>query len=114
MPVGRPAHPPARRDRHIAGAVGLHDVDLEQILLDPIGAVGDPGAVRREERAAVVPRRIGQLPHVSAIGIHDVDVGVAVPVADEEDLLAVRRERALGVVALLGGQADEVTAVEPR
>ena len=50
-------------------------------------------------------------PRVLAVGVHDVDLGIAVAERGEDDLLAVGRIAPLGVVAGGVGQADEVRAV---
>ena len=57
---------------------------------------------------AVVARGVGELPHVRAVGVHDVDVRVAVAVAAEGDLLAVGRKGPFGIVACVVGQPPEV------
>ena len=68
-------------------------------------------AVGREEGAAVVALAVGDPARVLAVGVHDVDLGVAVAERREDDALAVGRVAPLGVVAGGVGQADEVLAV---
>src|SRR5262249_27116240 len=68
----------------------------------------------REERAAVVAaRRPGQLADVATVAVHDVEfeVVLAAAVGAEDDVFAVRREAALGVVALGVGQPLQAAAV---
>ena len=55
-------------------------------------------AVPREERSAVGPGPVRQPAHVRAVGLHRIDLHVAVADAGEHDQ-AVRRDRGLGVVA---------------
>jgi hypothetical protein len=64
-------------------------MDLQHVFLQAIGPVGNEAAIGGEERAAVVAGLVRELTHVAAVGIHHVDVGIAIPIADEQDLAAV-------------------------
>ena len=64
-------------------------MDLQHVLLEAVGSVGDPLAIRGEERATIVAGLIRELADVAAVGIHHVDVGIAVTVAHEQDCAAV-------------------------
>ena len=110
VPVGRPTHPLPACERNVTRAVGPHDVDLQHVFFEAIGPIGDEAAIGGKERAAVVAGLVCELADVAAIGSHHVDVGVAVAIADEEDLAAVRRKGALGVVAGLMRELNEAAA----
>ena len=53
-------------------------VGVERLAGRTRGAPDDLRAVRREERAAVVTGRVGQAAHVAAVGVHAVEVEIAV------------------------------------
>ena len=112
MPVGGPVHAHVVGQRHVVLAVDADGVDLQEAFLLAVAAKDHPLAVGRDERSAVVAGRVGQLPHVGAVGVHHVQVGIAVAVAAKGDLLAVGRIGAFGVVALGVGELLQVLAVE--
>jgi hypothetical protein len=79
--------------------------------------VGWPGrrssCRRREEGAAVVAGLVGEAADVGAVGVHGVDVDVAVAGGGEDDLRAVVRDGGLGVVPGVVREAAQVGAVGP-
>jgi hypothetical protein len=95
------------RDLAHLSAVGAHHVDLEparpdQALLQErrvllalggrlrVGrAVHDEPTVPREERPAVVARTIGEARHPRAVGVHHVQVEVAIAERGEDDTPAI-------------------------
>ena len=95
-------------------AIGPHHMNLEHVFFQAVGPVGDPLAVGREEGTTVVARLVGQLPHSGAIGIHHIDVGIAVAIADKQNLPAVGGEGAFGVVAGSVGELLKAAAVGAR
>ena len=122
LAVGRECRAKAGRaqigDLFLAAAIGLHDPDFKrcgpnQILpkqflvvcniffaLRMVRAIDDPLAVRRKRRTTVVAEFVGQLFHVLAIGIHRVNIEIAIAHRSEHDLLPVERNRRFGIVAL--------------
>src|SRR5688500_6539495 len=100
MPIRAPVHPFGVRQSRFILPVYADDVKLQPIGLFAVAAEDDPLAVGRDERPTVVAWRVGKLPHVAAVGIHDVDVGIAISIAGERDLLAIPGVRPLGVVSL--------------
>src|SRR3990170_7314988 len=69
---------------HLAGAVGVHHVDLRVAVAG--GGEGDAGAVRRPIRVAVVRGgSLGQVLEPGAVRIDRVDLEKAVAVRDEGD-----------------------------
>ena len=68
----------------------------------------------REERATVVAGLIGEPRESRTVHAHLVEVDIAVALAREHEPLAVRAQRALGVVAVAVRQALQVTAVGLR
>src|SRR4051812_18048786 len=112
MPVRSPVDAGGIRERGLVLTVDAGDIDLQPFGLFAVAAEDDPFAVGRNERTAVVAGGVGELPHVGAVGIHDIDVGVAIAVAAKGDLLAVFRVGSFGVVAGDVGQAAEDVAVE--
>ena len=110
--------------------VGVHDPDLEgfrgvgvarEVLLvarevlrcrGVVGPVDDPLAVVGEEGAAVVAGRVGHALHVRAVGVHRVELEVAVARGREDDRLAVGRDRGLGVVP--GGREERLDVAAVR
>ena len=61
--------------------------------------VDDLLPVGRIERAAIVARGGGQSDNIAAIGIHRIDVEVAIAGRGEDDAAAIGREGRLGIVA---------------
>src|SRR6185369_6888041 len=76
-----------------------------------LGSVYDLFAVIGPERAAVVTEFVSKLPRVFAIGVHGVDVEVAIARGSEDDVLAVARYGGLGVVAWRVDEELQVAAV---
>jgi len=117
--------------RHLVdvGAVGLGDVDLE--LGGPDQAVGeqiavfvhllarrrprrapdDVRAVGREERAAVVARRRGEAADVRPVGVHAVEIEIAVARRGKDHRAVHRADGRLGVIGVVIGQPLQVAAV---
>src|SRR5262249_42719582 len=90
---------------------------LQVVLLLAVAAKDDALAVGREERPAVVAAgRIGQLPDIAAVGVHDVELEVllAGAIRAEDDVPAVGRIGTLGVVTLGCRERLEPGAVEIR
>src|SRR5439155_16953768 len=110
--VGMPVRPPVDRlvvgQGPLGGSLGIVHVDLQQIIPLAVAAVDDPLAVGREERAAVVALGVGDPARILAVGVHEVDLGVAVAERGEDDPGAVGRIAGLGVVAGGIGQAHQV------
>src|SRR5947199_227008 len=71
-----------------------------------LGAVDDFLAIVRPEGAAVITQLVGELLHTGAVGIHGVDVQVAVAGGREHDVLAVPGGRGLGILAAERGVAN--------
>ena len=106
----------------VVRAVGVHDADLEApgrvrvprevlpVTLEVfgrgrmVGPVDDLLPVVREERAAVVAGRVRETADSRAVGVHRVDLEVAVSRRREDDRLPVGRDRRLRVV---GGRGEE-------
>src|SRR5262249_33192685 len=63
------------------------------------------------ERAAVVTKLMRKLLHVRAIGIHSVDVQIAVARRGEDDVLAVARNSGFGVVSMRFGNWLQIAAI---
>src|ERR1700674_1026514 len=76
-----------------------------------LGAVDDFLAIVGPEGAAVIAQLVGELLHVGAVGIHGVDVEVAIAGGSEDDVLAVPGDRGLGVVAVRAGKLLQITAI---
>src|SRR5579862_2055251 len=68
-------------------------------------------AVVRPERPSIVANFVSQLLHVFAIGVHGVDVEIAVARGSEDDVLAVASNGGLRVVAARVGEQFEVAAI---
>src|SRR5208283_592030 len=114
----------------LATAIGFHEPDFKrggtnQILLKKlfifadlgvglgmIGAVDDPLAVFGIERAAVVAELVRELLDVLAVGVHRINVEVAVARGSENDLFAVFGDGGFGIVAGRGGELLHIGAVE--
>src|SRR5579863_5602001 len=79
-----------------------------------VGAVDDPLAIGREGWAAVVAEFVRELLYVAAVGVHGVDVEIAVANGGERDLLAVERDCGFGIIAGSVGELLEVGAVRIR
>src|SRR4051812_47394854 len=75
------------------------------------GAIDDPVPVTRKERAAVVTKLVGQLFHVLAIGIHDVNIEIAIAGGGEDDVFSIFRNDGLRVVPLLVSKGFGIGAV---
>src|SRR5690349_21048454 len=93
-------------------AVDSDDINLQPFGLFAVAAKNDPLLIGRNERAAVIAGGIRDLTNVRAVGIHQIDVGVAVAIAAKGDELAVFGIDPFGVVAGRVGQAAEDIAVE--
>src|SRR5262249_40845427 len=76
-----------------------------------LGAVNDLFSVIRPERAAIVSQLMGELLYVAAVGIHGVDVEVAVAGRGKDDLLAIRSDGGVRVVAWRMSEGKQVAAV---
>src|SRR5438445_6049742 len=76
-----------------------------------LGAVDDFLAIVRPEGAAVITQLVGELLHTGAVGIHGVDVEVAVAGGREHDVLAVPGDRGLGVVAVRAAKLFQITPI---
>ena len=131
MPVGSERSRVEVRDLLRVAAVGIGDVELElrrtderralreqplvvvELLarLRPRCAPDDLRAVRIEERAAVVARRVREPLHVLAVGVHPIELDVAVAEAREDDRAVLPADRRLGVVARRVGETHDVLAV---
>ncbi len=79
--------------------------------LGMLSAVDDFLAIVRPEGAAVITHLVGELLHVGAVGIHGVDVQVAVAGGREHDVLAVPGDRGLGVVAVRAAKLFQITPI---
>ena len=77
------------------------------------GSIDDPPAVGREERASIVADLLRQAADVSPIQVHRIEIQIAVPHRGEDDRLAVRRDRRLGIIPWRGGESLELLAVQP-
>ena len=84
--VGAVSLPGFARQVHLTGAVGIHREDLRVSPTPPKRPERDRGAVRAPGGSAVGSRIVGQRHLVAPVGVHDVDVPVAVPLAGEGDL----------------------------
>src|SRR5204863_1074176 len=76
-----------------------------------LGAVDDFLAIVRPEGAAVITQLVGELLHVGAVGIHGVDVQVAVAGGREHDVLAVPGDGGLGIVAVRAAKLFQITPI---
>src|SRR6202158_3934074 len=76
-----------------------------------LGAVDDFLAIVGPEGAAVVTQLVGELFHVGAVGIHGVNVEVAIAGGSEHDVLAVPGDGGLGIVAVRAGKLFQITAI---
>ena len=117
--------------RHLSfvRTVGIHHPDFEhgrsnQVLFQQTRVVGfcfirfrvmsaidDLLAVVRPEWTTIVTEFVRQAPHVLAVGIHRVDVEIAIAHRREDKLLAVQRDRCFCVVARRVGQLLQIGAV---
>ncbi len=97
------AHQPLGEQAAVVVELGL--------VLRPRGAPDDLRAVGGEEGAAVVAGGVGQPPHVPAVGVHAVEVEVAVARRGEDQRAVLGADGGLGVVGVVVGQADGVRAV---
>src|SRR5208283_4704168 len=116
-------------DLVLVGAIGVHHPDFEVagtdqalreevlVVLDllgrlrMLGAVDDFLAVVRPKRAAIIAEFVGELLHIAAVGVHGVNVQVAIAGGGENDVLAVARDGGFCVVARGMGQLPQVGAV---
>ena len=95
-------------DRHRGRALGAIDGAAP-------GARGDGLRIRQKERRTLLPiRRIGELPLASAVDVHHIEVERAVDLAGEHDLLAIGRNRYLGLVVGIVGQALAISPIDIR
>ena len=76
------------------------------------GAIDDLLAVAGEEGAAVVARAVGETHHVLAVGVHPVELEVAVAGRGEDDRAVDRADRRLGVVGLVPGELLQRAALD--
>src|SRR2546423_542134 len=76
-----------------------------------LGAVNDFLAIVRPEGAAVITQLVGELLHVGAVGIHGVNVQVAVARGREHDVLAVPGDGGLGIVAVRAAKLFQITPI---
>ncbi len=104
LELARP-HQPARQELPVVVELGPHR---------PRGAPDDLPAVGREVGAAVVARGVGQPLDVAAIGIHPVELEIAVTVGGEDQRAVLGADGRLGVVGGVLGQPPEVAAVRLR
>ena len=124
--IGCPAHRAELGDRFLVTAVGVHGPYLGDIALWCEAAPADAFAIGAEEGAAIVAGGVGEALHVRAVGIGGVNFHevlfvdlqaflvlftelrfVSLAVAGEDDLFAVRRVVALGIVAARVGEIFE-------
>ena len=63
-----------------------------------LGAIDDFLAVIGKERAAVVAEFVRQLADVAAVGVHGVNIEIAIARGGEDDFLAVAADGRLGIV----------------
>src|SRR5579872_1672524 len=73
-----------------------------------VGAVHNPFAIRREEWPAVISEFVSQLFNVLAVSVHRVDIKIAIAQGSEHDLLAIQRDRSLGIIS---GSARELLKI---
>ena len=64
-----------------------------------VRAIDDLFPVVRPEWTTIVTEFISQTPHVLTVGIHRVDIEVAIAHRSEDELLAVERDRRFGIVS---------------
>lgn len=120
------------RDLALARTVGVHDIDLQayrakgaffeqRLEIGELGhragmmrAIDDALAIAGEEGAAVITGRARQTPDVATVGIHDVDVGIAIAHRGEDDLLPIRGDRGLRIIAGRIGELPQIGAVHAR
>src|SRR6184192_2324843 len=76
-----------------------------------LGAVDDFLAIVGPEGAAVVTQLASELLDVGAVGIHGVDVEIAIAGGSEHDVLAVPGDGGLGVVAVRAGKLLHIAAI---
>jgi hypothetical protein len=120
MVVGRPAHRTEVGDLPLVRSIELHrpDVGDEPLLVEP--SPDDPRAVRREERSAVVARRVGQPRLSGPVGLHDVDLAEVARVERQLLLLGVAQRPFVGVAhrgernPLAVGRVARLGVVAPR
>ncbi len=124
--VRRPAHGAQPGDLARLAAVGVHGPDFGNISLGREAAPADALAVGAEKRPAVVAGRIGEALDVRAVGVGNVQVhevllvdlqafgvllghraGIGSAIAGKDDLAAVRRVGAFGVVAAFAGEVAQ-------
>ena len=68
-------------------------------------------SIRRKEWATVVSQFVSELLYVPAVGVHGVNVEIAVAHGSEDDVLAIPRNRGLGVVSRRVGKLHEAGAI---
>src|SRR6266513_1593369 len=76
-----------------------------------LGAVDDFLAIVGPEGAAVVTQLASELLDVGAVGIHGVDVEIAIAGGSDHDVLAVPGDGGLGVVAVRAGKLLHIAAI---
>src|ERR1017187_1525626 len=77
-----------------------------------LGTVNDLLSVERPERAAIVAQLMRQLLHVAAVGVHGVDVEIAVPHRGENDLLSIAADGGFRIVARSLRELLRIAAVQ--
>src|ERR1035438_3256592 len=77
-----------------------------------LGTVDDFLAIRRPERAAIVTQLVSQLADMRTVGIHGVNVQIAVARGSEDNLLAVAANGRLGVISGSVGQQLDIAAIK--
>ncbi len=130
--IGREIRGAVMRNLSLVAAVGIHHPDFqiartnqaagEQVLVvgDRLGrfglfrAVHDFLAVVGKPRAAVVAQLMRQLAYVASVGIHRVNVQVAVAHGREENLFPVPADGGFRVVPRRIRQASQIAAVGLR
>src|SRR5258708_25756181 len=90
-------------------------VRMDDLLYGVVrSAINDHFVIRRIIRAAVVAWLKRQPLDVLAVNVHRIQLEVAVTLAGEDDLLAVRAYGGLGVIAGRVGQIFYIPAVHRR
>src|SRR5262249_54841767 len=127
--VGREIGGAVVGDLVLVVAVGVHHPDFKiagtdqaarkQVLvvddlfrrLRMLGAVDDLLSVIRPEWTAIVAQFMRELLHVAAVGVHGVNVEIAVAGRGKDDLLAVTSDSGFRVVAWRMSEGKQVAAI---
>src|SRR5262245_25129518 len=112
MPIRPPVDALGVRQGSLVLAVDANYIELQPFRLLPIAAEDYPLAIGRDKRPAVIARGIGELFHIRSIGVHEIDIGIAIPVAAKGNQLAVLGPGSFSVVSLVIGKVADDTSVE--